>query len=66
MALTPLIYKILAWVFSSIILLLPILVIRKNDLNLSYIYKVEFGNDVWFLPSINVGFSSKNLNPAKS
>ena len=37
---------------------------KKNDLNLSYIYKVEFGNDVWFLPSINVGFSSKNLNPA--
>ena len=37
---------------------------KKNDLNLSYIYKVEFGNDVWFLPSVNVGFSSKNLNPS--
>jgi len=37
---------------------------KKNDLNLSYIYKIEFGNDVWFLPSVNVGFSSKNLNPS--
>ena len=37
---------------------------KKNDLNLSYIYKVEFGNDFWFLPSVNVGFVSKNLNPS--
>ena len=28
---------------------------RKNDLNLSYIYKIELGNDMWFLPSVNVG-----------
>ena len=33
---------------------------KKNDLNLSYIYKVELGNDLWFLPSVNVGFVSKN------
>ena len=33
---------------------------RKNDLNLSYIYKIELGNDMWFLPSVNVGFVSKN------
>ena len=37
---------------------------KKNDLNLSYIYKVELGNDLWFLPSVNVGFVSKNLNPS--
>ena len=37
---------------------------RKNDLNLSYIYKIELGNDMWFLPSVNVGFVSKNLNPS--
>ncbi len=37
---------------------------KKNDLNLSYVYKVEFGNDIWFLPSVNVGFVSKNLNPS--
>jgi len=37
---------------------------KKNDLNLSYVYKVELGNDVWFLPSVNVGFASKNLNPS--
>ena len=37
---------------------------KKNDLNLSYIYKVEFGNDIWFLPSVNVEFSSKNINPS--
>ena len=29
---------------------------KKNDLNLSYIYKVELGNNLWFLPSVNVGF----------
>lgn len=37
---------------------------KKNDLNLSYIYKVELGNNLWFLPSVNVGFVSKNLNPS--
>ena len=38
---------------------------KKNDLNLSYIYKVELGNELWFLPSVNVGFVSKNLNPSE-
>ena len=37
---------------------------KKNDLNLSYIYKVELGNNLWFLPSVNVVFVSKNLNPS--
>ena len=32
---------------------------RKNDLNLSYIYKIELGNDMWFLPSVNVGLFQK-------
>ena len=38
---------------------------KKNDLNLSYIYKVELDNELWFLPSVNVGFVSKNLNPSE-
>lgn len=36
---------------------------KKNDLNLSYIYKVELANNLWFLPSVNIGFVSKNINP---
>ncbi len=47
--------------------MLQILGIRKNDLNLSYVYKVELGNDrlVFALNKCRI-CSSKNLNPAKS
>ena len=37
---------------------------KKNDLKLSYVYKVEFGSDIWFLPAITLGASSSNLNPS--
>ena len=34
-----------------------------NLANLSYVYKLQFDNDLFFLPAVTVGFGSKSVNP---
>ncbi len=34
-----------------------------NLANLSYVYKLQFDNDLYFLPAVTVGFGSSSVNP---
>lgn len=34
-----------------------------NLVNLSYVYKLQFDNDLYFLPAVTVGFGSSSVNP---
>jgi type IX secretion system PorP/SprF family membrane protein len=40
----------------------PQIGLKKNQFDLSYIYKVEFGSDIWFLPAVTLGATSRNIN----
>ena len=35
-----------------------------NLANLSYVYKLQFDNDLFFLPAVTLGFGSSAVNPA--
>ena len=37
--------------------------LNKNDFELSYIYKIQIGNDSYLLPGISAGFESRSINP---
>ena len=34
-----------------------------NLANLSYVYKLQFDNDLYFLPAVTIGFGSSSVNP---
>ena len=34
-----------------------------NLANLSYVYKLQFDNDLYFLPAVTLGFGSQSVNP---
>ncbi len=34
-----------------------------NLANLSYVYKLQFDNDLYFLPAVTIGFGSQSVNP---
>ena len=34
-----------------------------NLANLSYVYKLQFDNDLYFLPAVTIGFGSRSVNP---
>jgi type IX secretion system PorP/SprF family membrane protein len=38
--------------------------LTSNLANLSYIYKLQFDNNTFFLPAVTVGFGSSSVNPA--
>ena len=38
--------------------------LSTNLANLSYVYKLQFDNDLFFLPAVTLGFGSTSVNPA--
>jgi len=38
--------------------------LTSNLANLTYIYKLQFDNNTFFLPAVTVGFGSSSVNPA--
>ena len=38
--------------------------LTSNLANVSYVYKLQFDNDTFFLPAVTVGFGSSSVNPA--
>ena len=37
--------------------------LTTNLANLSYVYKLQFDNDMYFLPAVTIGFGSSSVNP---
>ena len=38
--------------------------LNSSDAGLTYVYKIQLGNELYFLPSITAGFSSRKLDPS--